>query len=204
MVDREKGRRKDLLIVRINLIYIKDGTVSLTPEQKNIVEENKKIAIGKRKVSFLFSTMSPSWRQALKNELAKPYSVELATFLEEDAKCHTIYPSHEDMFLWSNCCDIRDVKVVILGQDPYHGVGQAHGLAFSVNKGVTIPPSLVNIYKELRSDVEGFKVPTHGYLKSWAEQGVLLLNTCLSVRKGLALSHKGWRLYYFTFLIFEI
>lgn len=105
----------------------------------------------------------------------------------------TVYPSNDNIFSALELTPIEDVKVVILGQDPYHGEGQAHGLSFSVQKGVKIPPSLRNIYKELNADT-GMDIPSHGFLEGWAKQGVLLLNTCLSVEAGQAASHqgKGW------------
>ena len=97
-------------------------------------------------------------------------------------------------YSWTHYTDIKDTKVVILGQDPYHGPGQAHGLCFSVQKGVSAPPSLVNMYKELKEDIPGFIIPNHGFLEGWAKQGVLLLNACLTVRQSEANSHKdrGW------------
>ncbi|KAA0203518.1 hypothetical protein HAZT_HAZT000716 [Hyalella azteca] len=140
---------------------------------------------------------------------------QLTKFVVGERKSHSVYPLEENVFSWSRYCDISDVKVVILGQDPYHGPNQAHGLCFSVLPTVPIPPrygclkagfargcfkyvfcmgSLKNIYKELEVDVEGFKNPGHGYLVGWAKQGVLLLNAVLTVRGGNANSHKdkGW------------
>lgn len=112
---------------------------------------------------------------------------------DEIAAGKTVYPSNDNIFRALELTPIEDVKVVILGQDPYHGAGQAHGLSFSVQKGVKIPPSLRNIYKELHDDI-GMDIPTHGFLEGWAKQGVLLLNTCLTVEAGQAASHqgKGW------------
>jgi uracil-DNA glycosylase len=109
----------------------------------------------------------------------------------------TIYPKQADVFNAFNYTDLAEVRVIILGQDPYHGANQAHGLAFSVNPGIKIPPSLVNIYKELTNDITGFQVPKHGYLASWAEQGVLLLNTVLTVQQANAHSHAklGWEVF---------
>ena len=106
----------------------------------------------------------------------------------------TVYPPERDVFNAFRTTEFGNVKVVILGQDPYHGAGQAHGLAFSVQPEIAVPPSLVNIYKELATDIEGFQIPQHGYLQHWAEQGVLLLNTVLTVRAGSAHSHAtfGW------------
>ena len=134
-----------------------------------------------------------SWDELLKNEWNEPYYRELRTFLASEYRSRVIYPPMNDIFNAFKLCAYEDVKVVILGQDPYYGEGQAHGLAFSVKKGVDIPPSLKNIYKEMQSDI-GFIVPSHGCLESWAKQGVFLLNTSLTVRQGQPLSHrgKGW------------
>ena len=133
------------------------------------------------------------WDTILGNEFKKEYFLKLQAFLEEEYATQTIYPPREDVFNALKYSSFKDTKVVILGQDPYHEPGQAHGLCFSVNKGVKIPPSLVNIYKEIEADL-GYKPPSHGYLRDWAEQGVLLLNAGLTVRQGQANSHrgKGW------------
>jgi uracil-DNA glycosylase len=115
-------------------------------------------------------------------------------FLESERRQHEIYPPQAQVFAALNLTPLSSVRAVILGQDPYHGPGQAHGLAFSVQSGVQVPPSLRNMYTELEKDVAGFKRPNHGYLVSWAKEGVLLLNTSLTVRKAMAASHskKGW------------
>lgn len=133
------------------------------------------------------------WEGLLAEEFTKPYYLQLKEFLKHEYQTEIVYPEMDDLFNALHYTDFPDVKVVILGQDPYHGPGQAHGLSFSVKKGVRIPPSLRNILKELESDL-GCVIPDHGYLKKWADQGVLLLNTVLSVRKGEANSHrgKGW------------
>lgn len=133
------------------------------------------------------------WADALKEEFRKPYYTDLYKFIKEEYSSHVIYPPSEDIFNALHLTDLRDIKVVILGQDPYHEPGQAHGLCFSVRPEVDIPPSLVNIYKELHDDL-GCKIPDNGYLVHWAEQGVLLLNTLLTVRAHQAFSHrgKGW------------
>ncbi len=130
------------------------------------------------------------WDDVLQGEFEKEYYLKLRDFLTEEYKSQTIYPPKEDIFNALKYSAYSDTKVVILGQDPYHEPGQAHGLCFSVNKGVQIPPSLVNIYKEIQDDL-GITPPNHGYLESWAKQGVLLLNAVLTVRKGQANSHKG-------------
>ena len=132
-----------------------------------------------------------SWKRELDGEFHQDYFANLKQFLLEERQMGaTVYPPGSLIFNAFNTTPFEKVKVVILGQDPYHGPGQAHGLCFSVQMGVPPPPSLVNIYKELHTDV-GFKIPNHGYLQKWAEQGVLLLNTCLTVRAGQAGSHHG-------------
>ncbi|MBS0290853.1 MAG: uracil-DNA glycosylase [Proteobacteria bacterium] len=138
--------------------------------------------------------MEPSWKQALVEEFQQPYMQKLRAFLrqEKDAK-KIIYPTSVNIFKAFEYTPIDTVKVVILGQDPYHGLGQAHGLCFSVPPKVALPPSLQNIYKELYDDL-GIVPAKHGCLVSWAKQGVLLLNSVLTVEKGIAASHqgKGW------------
>lgn len=130
------------------------------------------------------------WLDALKGEFRKPYYAELHKRVLEEYRTHVIFPPADDIFNAFHFTPLHNVKVVILGQDPYHNVGQAHGLCFSVKPEVEIPPSLVNIYKELHDDL-GCPIPNHGYLKKWAEQGVLMLNTVLTVRAHQANSHKG-------------
>lgn len=130
------------------------------------------------------------WAPLLENQFQQPYYIELKKFLVEEYNTKTIFPDKHDIFNALHLTGYRDTKVVILGQDPYHGPGQAHGLSFSVKPGIKTPPSLVNIYKELSTDIGCF-IPNNGYLVKWAEQGVLLLNTVLTVRKGEANSHKG-------------
>ena len=131
-----------------------------------------------------------SWDKYLSEEFKKDYYIALRDFLKEEYSTQTIYPSMYDIFNALKTTSYNDVKVVILGQDPYHGEGQAHGMAFSVQPGVKTPPSLVNIYKELKETM-GCYIPNNGYLMKWAEQGVLLLNTVLTVRAGKPHSHKG-------------
>lgn len=123
-------------------------------------------------------------------EFEKEYYRELDVFLKEEYSIHVVYPKIEDIFNALEYTSYENTKVVILGQDPYHGPNQAHGLSFSVQPGVKTPPSLLNMYKELR-DEYGYDIPNNGYLVKWAEQGVLLLNTVLTVRQGEANSHKG-------------
>jgi uracil-DNA glycosylase len=139
--------------------------------------------------------LEPSWLEVLEDEFGKPHMVELKKFLKEEKEAgNKICPKGADIFNAFNKTPFSKVKVVILGQDPYHGENQAHGLSFSVQKGIGIPPSLRNIYKELEKDIPAFKIPTHGDLTEWAEQGVLLLNASLTVRAGVPGSHqkKGW------------
>lgn len=130
------------------------------------------------------------WQTVLGSEFEKPYYRKLRQFLKEEYETKTIYPAKEDIFNALHYTSYEDVKVVLLGQDPYHGPNQAHGLSFSVQPGVKAPPSLRNIFKELQDDL-GLPIPPDGYLKSWADKGVLLLNTVLTVRDGEAHSHKG-------------
>ncbi len=134
-----------------------------------------------------------SWLPVLGDEQNKPYYQELYRFIGEERKKHTVYPPGQDVFNALRYTPYEQVRVVILGQDPYHEEGQAHGMAFSVWPGVTPPPSLINIFKELHDDVK-FRIPNHGYLVPWAERGVLLLNAVLTVRAHQANSHqgKGW------------
>lgn len=137
--------------------------------------------------------MHTSWKQELSEEFDKPYFKRLVSFVDDEYANYTCFPSQEKIFEAFNRCPFDQVKVVILGQDPYHGVGQANGLCFSVNDGITHPPSLVNIFKEIISDL-GQDVPISGNLERWANQGVLLLNATLTVRAHEAGSHQkqGW------------
>ncbi|MFD2644614.1 uracil-DNA glycosylase [Pseudomonas japonica] len=148
--------------------------------------------------------LEPSWKEALRAEFDQPYMHELREFLrQEKAAGKEIYPPGPLIFNALNSTPLDQVKVVILGQDPYHGPGQAHGLCFSVQPGVPTPPSLVNIYKELQRDLN-IEIPRHGYLQSWAEQGVLLLNTTMTVERANAASHanRGWQ--HFTDRIIQV
>lgn len=141
------------------------------------------------------NALHPSWLAVLEDEFGKAYMVKLKQFLlKEKETGQIVYPKNTEIFNAFNTTHFDDVKVVILGQDPYPGAHQAHGLSFSVQKGIAIPRSLKNIYKELEADILGFKTPTHGNLEEWAKQGVLLLNATLTVRAGDSASHqkKGW------------
>lgn len=136
------------------------------------------------------AAISNDWLEPLKPEFSAPYYKKLYMTILQEYKTHVIFPGSEDIFTAFNLTPLHEVKVVILGQDPYHNVGQAHGLCFSVKPDVEIPPSLVNIYKELQDDL-GCRIPNNGYLVKWAGQGVLMLNTVLTVRAHQANSHRG-------------
>ncbi|KAL1927475.1 hypothetical protein VTP01DRAFT_3712 [Rhizomucor pusillus] len=141
------------------------------------------------------ATMHYEWVKALKTEFTKPYFLKLKKFLKAETEAKKqIFPPEQQIYSWSKYTPLSNVKVVILGQDPYHGPNQAHGLCFSVRKGIQIPPSLQNIYKAIQTDYPDFKIPNHGYLENWAKQGVLMLNTSLTVRRSEAGSHSnaGW------------
>lgn len=134
--------------------------------------------------------LTGQWEQTLSEEFTKNYYKKLFLFIREEYSRTAVYPAAGDIFNAFHLTPFEKVKVVIIGQDPYHNPGQAHGLCFSVKPGVDIPPSLVNIYQELHDDV-GCSIPSHGYLNEWAEQGVLLLNTVLTVRAHKPMSHRG-------------
>jgi len=140
--------------------------------------------------------MVTDWNPLLRGEFDKPYWGALQDFVRAERAAHTVYPPHDEVFTAIHLTPYADTRVMILGQDPYHGPRQAHGLCFSVRRGVAIPPSLGNIYKELQSDL-GIDAPAHGNLEHWARQGVLLLNATLTVRAGQANSHqgKGWEIF---------
>ncbi|WP_442604114.1 uracil-DNA glycosylase [Paenibacillus sp. KN14-4R] len=133
------------------------------------------------------------WKTVMNSEWEKPYMQDLIAFLADEYAEHEVFPAQEHIFAALDATSFQATKVVILGQDPYHGAGQAHGMSFSVQPGVAVPPSLRNMYKELHTDLN-IPIPTHGCLRAWSEQGVLLLNTVLTVRSGEPLSHRkrGW------------
>lgn len=143
------------------------------------------------------------WAALLKEEFTKTYYIQLCEFLEDEYSNRPIYPEKKDIFNALHLTPFEKVKVVILGQDPYHGPNQAHGLSFSVKPGVALPPSLRNIFIELENDL-GCLIPDHGYLVNWSNQGVLLLNTVLTVRSGQAHSHKGMGWETFTDRVIEL
>ncbi|CAI7993334.1 Uracil-DNA glycosylase [Geodia barretti] len=163
----------------------------LSPEQLARMEK-KKLEAGARLLAKRLGTsnIGPSWVQALQAEFKKTYMEKLISFVAAERLKGKVYPPADDVFTWTTAFPISQVKVVIIGQDPYHGPKQAHGLCFSVRVGVQIPPSLRNMYKELMQDIDGFVPPDHGYLAGWAKQGVLLLNACLTVREREPNSHK--------------
>jgi len=174
---------------------------TLSPDQKKRMLINKSLAVIKvssRRLPFaLHENIGLTWFNALKDEFDKPYFTKLNNFLETERNSSVkIFPPHDQVWSWTHHFPLEETKVVILGQDPYHGPGQAHGLCFSVQRPVKPPPSLLNMYKELANDIEGFEIPDprHGCLLGWAKQGVLLLNACLTVRQAQANSHKdkGW------------
>ncbi len=141
--------------------------------------------------------LEEGWKTELANEFEKPYMQQLKAFLKQEQQTYRVFPPNKLIFNAFNHTPFNRVKVVILGQDPYHNIGQAHGLSFSVPPGIEIPPSLRNMYKELSTDIPGFNIPAHGDLTAWADQGVLLLNATLTVRAHTAGSHqgKGWELF---------
>ena len=144
----------------------------------------------RKEVVRVATILKNDWEPLLQEEFEKPYYKSLREFLKEEYRTRIVYPKPDEIFNALHYTDYDDVKVVILGQDPYHGPNQAQGLSFSVNPGVRIPPSLKNMFKELHDDL-GCHIPNHGSLVKWAEQGVLLLNTVLTVRQGEPNSHKG-------------
>lgn len=148
-------------------------------------------------------TLTNDWADHLNDEFQKPYYLALREFLIDEYRSTTVYPKMHDLFNALHYTAYSEVKVCILGQDPYHGPGQAHGLCFSVQPGVAPPPSLQNIFKELHSDL-GCPIPDHGCLVHWAKQGVLLLNTVLSVRRGQPNSHRGKGWEQFTDRVIEV
>ncbi|HFJ9404359.1 TPA: uracil-DNA glycosylase [Bacillus paranthracis] len=149
------------------------------------------------------NVLKNDWGPLLAPEFEKEYYRKLADFLKEEYSTHVVYPKKEDIFNALEYTSYENTKVVILGQDPYHGPNQAHGLSFSVQPGIKTPPSLLNMYKELRNEY-GYDIPNNGYLVKWAEQGVLLLNTVLTVRQGEANSHKGKGWEHFTDRVIEL
>lgn len=147
--------------------------------------------------------INEEWKEALLSEFEEPYFIELWEHVSDEYRTKEVFPPAEDVFNAFNYTPLSKVKCVIIGQDPYHNVGQAHGLCFSVKPEVAIPPSLVNIYKELHDDI-GFDIPDNGYLEKWANQGILMLNTVLTVRAHEANSHKGMGWEKFTDAVIKV
>jgi uracil-DNA glycosylase len=187
---------------------------SLTEEQKARIDEKRKLAqdklakIKKEREALAnkdgfgqaiqAESLEPGWRKILQPEFEKAYFKGLRSFLnKQSASNKIIFPPAQEVFSAFNHCTFENLKVVIIGQDPYHGPGQGHGLCFSVKRGVKVPPSLKNVYKEAKTDDIEFREPNHGCLTKWAEQGVLLLNAVLTVEQGVANAHKkrGWEIF---------
>ncbi|XP_024520265.1 uncharacterized protein LOC9661179 isoform X2 [Selaginella moellendorffii] len=205
----EQGPSKDEKIRVETSVEERTEVSTLSKEQKMRVDMNKSMALARRKLRLCEEVVQasqgefpdlekllvePSWVEVLQDEFKKPYMENLQTFVKQQAAGKVpVYPPAAKVFNAFNSCPFDRVKVVLLGQDPYHGPGQAMGLSFSVPEGIRIPSSLLNMYKEIHSDV-GCRVPLHGNLEKWAYQGVLLLNTVLTVREQQANSHakKGW------------
>jgi uracil-DNA glycosylase len=157
-------------------------------ELKTVIENSFSTTTIKMNVKI-----APTWKSRLLDEFQQPYFLQLTDFIKTEYTTQTVYPPGKEIFRAFDCCDFDEVRVVIIGQDPYHGPGQANGLCFSVRDGVRMPPSLVNIFKEIHADL-GKPMPTSGDLERWANQGVLLLNATLTVRASTPGSHqnKGW------------
>ncbi|XP_056601549.1 uracil-DNA glycosylase isoform X1 [Triplophysa dalaica] len=177
--------------------HVSEENMQLSVEQLQQIEQNRRTALERLAIRNVPVPVGESWRREIGTEFTKPYFTKLMSFVTIERKCFTVYPSPEQVFMWTTLCAIEDVKVVILGQDPYHNLGQAHGLAFSVLKPKIPPPSLENIFMELTEDIVGFRRPGHGDLTEWAKQGVLLLNSVLTVRSHQPTSHEGqgWELF---------
>uniref|UniRef100_A0A8C2L9M7 Uracil-DNA glycosylase n=1 Tax=Cyprinus carpio TaxID=7962 RepID=A0A8C2L9M7_CYPCA len=171
--------------------------MQLSEEQLHQIEKNRRAALERLASRNVPVPVGESWRRQIGTEFTKPYFTKLMSFVTMERKCFTVYPSPEQLFYCTTLCAIEDVKVVILGQDPYHHPGQAHGLAFSVLRPKPPPPSLENIFTELKEDIVGFRHPGHGDLTEWAKQGVLLLNSVLTVRALQPTSHEGqgWEIF---------
>uniref|UniRef100_A0A673HV31 Uracil-DNA glycosylase n=1 Tax=Sinocyclocheilus rhinocerous TaxID=307959 RepID=A0A673HV31_9TELE len=171
--------------------------MQLSEEQLHQIEQNRRAALERLASRNVPVPVGESWRRQIGTEFTKPYFTKLMSFVTMERKCFTVYPSPEQVFYCTTLCAIEDVKVVILGQDPYHHPGQAHGLAFSVLRPKPPPPSLENIFTELKEDIVGFGHPGHGDLTEWAKQGVLLLNSVLTVRAHQPTSHEGqgWEIF---------
>ncbi|KAF9000611.1 uracil-DNA glycosylase-like protein [Cyathus striatus] len=192
---RTSSSTSSLAGAKISIPKLNSIPFSLLAFRESLSEEESQL------LELECQVMGKSWLKLLKDEIRKPYFIALKRFLREEgvqgindtSPVLKIYPGPRNIYTWSNT-PVGKIKVVIVGQDPYHGPGQAHGLCFSVPQGVAIPPSLRNIYEELRAEYPHFQPPKHGNLMAWATHGVLMLNTCLTVREGKPGSHsnKGW------------
>ncbi|KAL2312423.1 Uracil-DNA glycosylase [Schizosaccharomyces pombe] len=179
---------------------LKDTQVLDNKENNSVSKFNKEkwaenLTPAQRKLLQLeIDTLESSWFDALKDEFLKPYFLNLKEFLMKEWQSQRVFPPKEDIYSWSHHTPLHKTKVILLGQDPYHNIGQAHGLCFSVRPGIPCPPSLVNIYKAIKIDYPDFVIPKTGYLVPWADQGILMLNASLTVRAHQAASHsgKGW------------
>lgn len=190
----KQSEQTDTTVISTPLKRAQEGKTEKVPPSPLIdikVVIRKKIASGSY---ALHENIGTSWFRALQTEFDKPYFKKLSEFVQQERRTTTVFPPENQVYTWTHHHDIKSTRVVILGQDPYHGPNQAHGLSFSVQKGIRLPPSLVNIFKELENDIPDFKSPKDGNLTGWAKQGVLLLNACLTVTQGQANSHqnKGW------------
>ncbi|CAF3999492.1 unnamed protein product [Rotaria sp. Silwood2] len=172
--------------------------ISTKTKEKESIKDNlllEKMKLETQRTRGLVVNMGLSWYKIFEKEFSKEYFQKLANFIADQREQGVvIYPPPHHVFTFTRMCELNQVKVVILGQDPYHGPNQAHGLSFSVRKNIPTPPSLQNIFKELKSDIPDFIIPKHGTLSGWARQGVLLLNACLTVEQQKSNSHpnKGW------------
>uniref|UniRef100_A0A914UTF5 Uracil-DNA glycosylase n=1 Tax=Plectus sambesii TaxID=2011161 RepID=A0A914UTF5_9BILA len=172
----------------------KEVKTSVTAVANDAKAAQSEGASGEKRLSALFT--DAAWKRKMAAEMNKPYFAKIEKFLEEEyKKGKKIFPPYPEIFNAFNMAPLQQLKVVIIGQDPYHDNNQAHGLCFSVRRGINPPPSLKNMYKELSTDIEGFQIPTHGCLEAWAKQGMLLLNASLTVEahKANSHSHIGWQ-----------
>lgn len=185
------GGKKVKVETKVEVIveYGKNKTELLSQFKKTF--QNKLNEEEKELLSLEIETMEDSWFEALADVFTQDWFLDLKRFVRREFATHTVYPPKEEIYSWSQLTPLKKIRCIIIGQDPYHGPGQAHGLAFSVKGNTKIPPSLRNIYKGVKVDYPSFAIPSHGDLTNWAQQGVLLLNTVLTVRAGNANSHAG-------------
>ncbi|BFZ55383.1 uracil DNA glycosylase [Savitreella phatthalungensis] len=203
------GPAKKLKAVAITSFFKKDSTISSSSVRRTVEDQSTSKPFDKalwvsglserhrELLKLEIDTLHESWLDALHCELTKPYFISLKEFLARERATKTIFPPEKDVYAWSRHTPLASVRVVILGQDPYHNHGQAHGLCFSVQAPTPPPPSLKNIFKCLQKDIDGFSIPKHGSLLPWADRGVLMLNTCLTVEAHKPNSHqnRGWEIF---------